>query len=77
MKKEGLFLKKKELNYKKVLTNNTKYVTIDTEREVMTMRTFYYEFTDGYICFTSGRMTKSDKAWEEHKHGKIVVERMV
>jgi hypothetical protein len=41
------------------------------------MRTFYYEFTDGYFCFSSGRMSKSDLAWETRKHGKVIFEKVV
>ena len=41
------------------------------------MRTYYYEFADGYRCFTSGRMSKNEKAWEILRHGALVVEKMV
>lgn len=40
------------------------------------MRTFYYEFADGYYCYTVGRMSRSDVAWEVRKHGKLLVERV-
>lgn len=41
------------------------------------MRTFYYEFADGYFCFTSGRLSKSDKVCEIRKHGAITLEKMI
>ena len=41
------------------------------------MRTFYYEFADGYKCFTSGRLTGTEKTMYRHEHGAILVEKMV
>ena len=41
------------------------------------MRTFYYEFADGYVCFVCGRMSRSELAWEIHQHGKIITEKVV
>ena len=41
------------------------------------MRTFYYEFADGYKCFTSGRLTGTEKTMYRREHGSIVVEQMV
>ena len=41
------------------------------------MRTFYYEFADGYFCFTSGRLSHNDKVAEVRKHGSITIEKMV
>ena len=41
------------------------------------MRTFYYEFADGYTCYTSGRMPKHDRINKAREHGGIVFEQMV
>ena len=41
------------------------------------MRTFYYEFADGYYCFTSGRMPKHDRICHAREHGEILVEKMM
>ena len=35
---------------------------------------YYYKFEDGYFLYTVGRLTRSDKAIETRKHGKIVFE---
>lgn len=39
------------------------------------MITYYYEFEDGYFCWTVGRMDRAEKAWESQKHGKLLIER--
>lgn len=36
---------------------------------------YYYEFNDGYFCFTAGKMSKSDILCEVLKHGKLCIER--
>lgn len=41
------------------------------------MRTFYYEFADGYKCFTSGRLRGTEKTIYRRQHGAIVVEQMI
>lgn len=41
------------------------------------MRTFYYEFADGYKCFTSGRLCQAEKMMYKNQHGDIVVEQMM
>ena len=61
---------------KKVLTNNFQYGIIITEREVMNMRTYYYEFADGYYCYTVGQMSKTELAWEKQRHGAVVAMRV-
>lgn len=33
---------------------------------------FYYQFSDGYFCYT-GKMNKSDILFEERQHGKLVL----
>ena len=39
------------------------------------MRTYYYEFADGYYCYTVGKMAKCEVAWEIRRHGKLVIEK--
>ena len=41
------------------------------------MRTFYYEFADGYFCYNAGRMSREDIVWEERKHGKLVSQKII
>lgn len=41
------------------------------------MNTWYYEFADGYFCWTSGKMDRASKMWEIRNHGKLVVEKKV
>ena len=41
------------------------------------MRTFYYEFADGYKCFTSGRLRGTEKTMYRNQHGAIIVEQMI
>lgn len=41
------------------------------------MKTFYYEFADGYTCFTSGRLTGAEKTMYRRQHGAIVIEQMM
>ena len=37
------------------------------------MKVWYYEFEDGYYCWTVGKMDKAQLAWEKRTHGKVVV----
>ena len=41
------------------------------------MRTFYYEFADGYTCFTSGRLRGAEKMMYRNQHGAIITEKML
>ena len=41
------------------------------------MRTFYYEFADGYKCFVSGRLRGTEKTMYRRQHGAIIVEQMI
>ena len=41
------------------------------------MRTYYYEFADGYFCYTAGKLSGSDKAMFRHQHGAIIIEKRV
>ena len=40
------------------------------------MRTYYYEFADGYYCYTVGQMSKTELAWEKQRHGAVVAMRV-
>lgn len=39
------------------------------------MTTYYYEFADGYYCYTMGRMPKHDKIVKAREHGAIIFEK--
>ena len=36
------------------------------------MKTYYYEFADGYYCYYCGKPSIVDIRAEERKHGKVV-----
>lgn len=36
------------------------------------LTTWLYRFEDGYFCYTTGKMSKIDLAWEKDKHGAVV-----
>lgn len=40
------------------------------------MKTYYYEFADGYFCYTIGKMSGVDKTMHKHQHGAIIIERV-
>ena len=39
------------------------------------MTTYYYEFADGYYCWTFDKMSRNDIAWTERTHGKLRIMR--
>ena len=34
---------------------------------------YYYRFSDGYEMWSCGRMSKNDIAWEQTRHGKLLI----
>lgn len=36
------------------------------------MKTYYYEYEDGYYCYYCGKPSAVDIKAEERKHGKVV-----
>ena len=37
------------------------------------MKIWYYEFEDGYYCWTVGKMDRIQLAWEKKAHGKVTI----
>lgn len=37
------------------------------------MKTYYYEFQDGYFCYYAGKPSKIDLNTEIRQHGKVVM----
>lgn len=40
------------------------------------IRTMYYRFEDGYECWTTGKLTGTERKWAIVKHGKILIEKI-
>ena len=40
------------------------------------MKTYYYRFSDGFYCYTMGRMPKCEKVAYAKEHGKLLVEKV-
>ena len=40
-------------------------------------KTYFYQFADGYFCYSTGKMTKAEILWEKRQHGTLVVMKVV
>lgn len=40
------------------------------------MTFYFYRFADGYTCYTTGKLTGTEKTMYRRQHGKILEERM-
>lgn len=38
----------------------------------MKSKYYYYQFEDGYFCYTAGKLSQIDLSHEVKKHGKLV-----
>ena len=36
-------------------------------------KTYRYDFADGYTCWTTGKMDKTQYKWEVLRHGKAII----
>lgn len=61
---------------RKALTVQALCDIVFIEREVITMKVWFYRFVDGYTCWTVGKMSRSDIKWEETTHGKLVEQKV-
>jgi hypothetical protein len=60
----------------KVVYYNQKEGKQQQKEETKMMKSMYYRFADGYECWTTGKLTGTERKWAIVKHGKILVEKI-